>query len=134
MMMDITPLVNAIARLDEGFVRYLREIGDAQIRDGLIQRFEFTYELGHRMLRRYLALVAPSPGDYDQISFADMIRAANRQGLLRSDWPAWRHYRDMRSKTSHAYAENTAIEVVQGIPDFIEEIRFLRDELLRRLA
>jgi hypothetical protein len=46
--LDITPLANAINRLREGLVRHRREPGDKQLRDGLIQRFEFTYELCHR--------------------------------------------------------------------------------------
>jgi nucleotidyltransferase substrate binding protein (TIGR01987 family) len=114
--------------------RYERDITDTQIRDGLIQRFEFTYELGHKTLKRSLELVAPSPAGYDGIAFADMIRAANEQGLLRRDWPAWRGYREMRGKTSHTYAERAALAVVKDIPDFLAEIRFPRDELKRRLG
>ena len=47
--LDISPLVNAVARLREGLERHRREPQDEQLRDGLIQRFEFTYELSHRM-------------------------------------------------------------------------------------
>jgi nucleotidyltransferase substrate binding protein (TIGR01987 family) len=132
MTMDLIPLENAIARFEEGLARYHRDTTDTQIRDGLIQRFEFTYELGHKTLKRYLEFTAPSPGMYDEMAFADMIRSANEQGLLSGDWPAWRRYREMRGKTSHTYA--SALEVVGGLPDFLTEIRFLRDELKRRLA
>jgi hypothetical protein len=52
MKLDTTPLGNAVRRLREGLARHEREPGDEQIRDGLIQRFEFTYELCQRMLRR----------------------------------------------------------------------------------
>jgi hypothetical protein len=74
------------------------------LRDGLILRFEFTYELCHRLLRRYLRMVAASPEIYDQMPFQDPIRTGNEQGLLRSDWPAWRRFRDMRARTSHDLA------------------------------
>jgi len=40
--LDITLLENVVVRLDEGLRRYLKDVTDAQIRDGLIQRFEFT--------------------------------------------------------------------------------------------
>lgn len=36
---DLTPLSNAVDRLSEGLARYLRDVSDTQIRDGLIQRF-----------------------------------------------------------------------------------------------
>ncbi len=52
--LDITPLGNATNRLREGLARHLREPADEQLRDGLIQRFEFTYEVCHRLLRRYV--------------------------------------------------------------------------------
>ena len=68
------------------------------------------------------------------MAFQDLIRSANEQGLLAGDWPAWRTYRDMRSKTSHTYREAAAIEVVAGIPGFLAEAAFLRDRLAERLA
>ena len=51
--LDITPLERALARLEEGWRRYLQDPEDLQIRDGLIQRFEFTYELAHKMLSAF---------------------------------------------------------------------------------
>jgi nucleotidyltransferase substrate binding protein (TIGR01987 family) len=99
--LEISPLVNAVARLREGLERHRREPHDEQLRDGLIQRFQFTYELSRRLLRRYLRMVAASPDSYDQMPFQDLLRTGNERGLLRSDWPAWRRYRDMRASTSH---------------------------------
>ena len=132
MTLDISPFESAIARLTEGLARYRQDVTDTQIRDGLIQRFEFTYELGHKILKRYLEAGSSSPGEYDRMAFADLIRSANEKGLLLGDWPSWRKYRDMRSKTSHTYAEQAALEVVAGIPDFLAEAISLRDQLKRR--
>ncbi|HET8996410.1 MAG TPA: HI0074 family nucleotidyltransferase substrate-binding subunit [Acetobacteraceae bacterium] len=132
--LEITPLVSAVARLREGLDRHLREPADEQLRDGLIQRFEFTYELAHRLLRRYLREVSASPASLDQMTFADLIRSGNEQGLLRGDWPAWRRYRDMRARTSHTYDVTVAAQVVAGIPDFLAEAVYLRDQLQRRLT
>lgn len=134
MALDITPLVNAVARLQEGLARHQREPADEQVRDGLVQRFEYTYELSHRMLRRYLRTVSGSPDQFDAMPFQDLIRLGNQQGLLRGDWPAWRRYRDMRARTSHAYATAVAEQVVAGIPDFLADAIFLRDQLATRLA
>ncbi|MBF0784836.1 nucleotidyltransferase [Muribacter muris] len=125
-MLDFTPLENAIFRLDEGLARYLQDVSDIQIRDGLIQRFEFTYELSHKMLKRYLMAISPNPDYYDTISFQDLIRSANEYGLLQGNWTDWKQYREMRSRTSHTYDEATALTVVQGIPKFLAEVQFLQ--------
>lgn len=132
--LDLSPLERAIERLIEGLARYQQDVGDTQIRDGLIQRFEFTYEISHKMLKRYLEFASPTPEQYDDMSFADLIRSGNEQGLLLGAWPDWKRYRDMRSKTSHTYDEDVALEVVAGIPPFLAEARHLRDQLKARLA
>lgn len=134
MPLNITPLVNAVARLGEGWDVYARDPAQTLIRDGLIQRFEFTYEISHKMLKRHLEQVAANPTEFDGMPFQDLIRTASEQGILRGDWTAWRRYRDMRAKTSHTYDEAVALEVVAGIPDFIAEAQHLRDELARRIA
>ena len=68
------------------------------------------------------------------MAFQDIIRTANEQGLLLGNWTNWRRYREMRGKTSHTYDEAVAREVVAGIPAFLEEARYLRDQLKRRIA
>ncbi len=132
--LDLSPLERSIDRLSEGWERYQRDITDIQIRDGLIQRFEFTYEISHKMLKRYLETTAASPAAFDEMPFQDLIRSANEQNLLRGAWPDWRRYRDMRSRTSHTYDEEVALAVVAGIPDFLAEAIHLRDRIKARLA
>ena len=132
--LDISALEKAIRRLQEGLTRYQRDITDTQIRDGLIQRFEFTYEISHKMIKRYLESASATPEQYDAMPFADLIRSANEQSLLRGDWPKWRQYREMRSKTSHTYDEAVALDVVAGIPGFLQEAIELRDRLEARLS
>ena len=130
----ISLLEKAIERLEEGIARYLSNEEDTQIRDGLIQRFEFTYELGHKVLKRYLEYASANPSEFDEMTFQDIIRTANEQDLLLGDWPIWRGFRDMRAKTSHTYDQDVALAVVQGIPRFIEEAIYLRDKLRERLG
>jgi nucleotidyltransferase substrate binding protein (TIGR01987 family) len=134
MKLDTTSLGNAVRRLREGLARFEREPADEQIRDGLIQRFEFTYELSHKMLRRYLKETAASPDDIDRMPFADLVRTANAQGLLRSDWPVWRRFREMRARTSHTYDAKVASQVASAIPGFLEEAEHFYAELQRRLT
>jgi nucleotidyltransferase substrate binding protein (TIGR01987 family) len=132
--LDATALANAVQRLREGLARCAREPADEQLRDGLIQRFEFTYELGHKMLRRYLRETAASLDAFERMPFADLIRAGSAQGLPSAGWPAWRRFREMRSRTSHVYDAQAALAVVAGISEFLQEAEHLCSELQRRLA
>lgn len=134
MKLDTTSLGNAVRRLREGLARCERDPADEQIRDGLIQRFEFTYELSHKMLRRYLRATAASPDEIERLPFADLIRTRNAQGLLRGDWPVWWRFRGMRTRTSQPYDAKVASQVVDAVPAFLEEAEHLYAELQRRLA
>ena len=132
--LDLSALHKALVRLDEGYQRYLLDVQDLQIRDGLIQRFEFTYEISHKMLKRHLEMTSPNPDIFDAMPFADLIRTGKELSILKSDWSAWKLFREMRAKTSHTYDEEIAQTVVQVIPDFIEETRYLAQQLEIRQA
>ena len=132
MSLDLSPLLKAVTRLQEGWQRYQGQIHDILLRDGLMHRLETTYEISHKMLKRFLEQTAANPELFDAMSFADLIRSGNEKGLLLGDWPAWRLYRDMRSKTSHTYDEDVALQVVAGIPAFLHEAEYLAVQLQQR--
>jgi nucleotidyltransferase substrate binding protein (TIGR01987 family) len=134
MEIDISALERAIARLEEAVGVYRRDTSQSLIRDGLVQRFEFTYEIGHKLLRRYLATNAIPADLINSMNFADIIRIGNENGLLLGNWPRWKTFRDMRARTSHSYDEAVALDIVAGIPDFLDEARYLRDRLKERLT
>jgi len=130
--LDLQSIEGAIGRLAEALNALDAEPENTLIRDAVIQRFEFTYELSHKMLRRYLEMTAPNPQAIEQISFQDLIRTGNEQGLLRSDWERWREWRQARGITSHTYNEQMAQQVVAVIPDFLVEARHLCQQLQHR--
>ena len=134
MSLDLSSFANAVQRLREGLARHRAEPRDEQLRDGLIQRFEFTYELSHKTLRRYLSDQAGSRDEIAGLSFADLIRAGNAAGLLRGEWTAWRRFREMRTRSSHTCDAGKAEEVVTAIPDFLAESEHLLQELQRSSA
>ena len=131
---SVEPLIKVVQRLEEGLDRYHQNVNDIQIRDGLVQRFEFTYELSHKILKRYLEMNSPNPAEFDQMVFANMIRSGNEQGLLSCDWSVWKNFREMCGATSHAYDEVIAMKVVGAIPEFLQEAKFLVNQLQARLA
>jgi nucleotidyltransferase substrate binding protein (TIGR01987 family) len=121
MPLDFAPLTRAIGRLEEGLDRHRADPADSQLRDGLIQRFEFTYDLAHKMLRRALEAAAANPEEIDRMSFPTLIRTGFKQGMLASDWTHWRLWREMRNITSHTYDETKAMQVAGAIPEFLAE-------------
>lgn len=129
MTLDFSPLEHAAARLAEGLARHQGEPADAQLRDGLMQRFEFTYDLAPKMLRRQLEATADTPDVIDRMSFPELIRTGFEGGFLAQGWPAWETYRKMRNMTSHTYSEARARDVVAAIPDFLVEVRYLIERL-----
>ena len=129
MSVDLSLLHRAIERLDEGLARHRTDPDDAQLRDGLIQRFEFTYDLAHKTLRRVIEERSAGASEIDSLSFPGLIRTASEQGLLEMGWPRWKRYRDKRNITSHTYDEEKAKDVVLTIPDFLSEIRQLAKRL-----
>lgn len=109
--------------------RHLGAPEDEQLRDGLVQRFEFTHEIAHRTLERILESRAASPAEVEAPSFADLIRTASEQGLVAGGWSAWRLFREMRARTRHSDDARVAVEVVQGVPAFVDEARALHHAL-----
>jgi nucleotidyltransferase substrate binding protein (TIGR01987 family) len=130
---DYSPLGKAVQRLKEGLEALHREPENALYRDGVIQRFEFTYGLCASMLKRHLAQTAAVEPERE-ITFPALIRTASENGLLRSGWDVWYEFRNARNLTSHVYNENTARQVVEQIPRFAEEADYLYRELERTVT
>jgi nucleotidyltransferase substrate binding protein (TIGR01987 family) len=132
MALDLTSLENALTRFSEGLEMLKESPEDTLIRDGVIQRFEFTYELSHKMLKRYLEMGSANPAEFDSMVFADLIRTGNEQGLLLNGWDRWRDFRQARTNTSHSYDEGKAVLVVDLLPSFLDEAQFLLKQLQER--
>lgn len=126
---DFTALEKAVAALTEAVEARAAAPDDAFIRDASIQRFEFTYEVAHKMVRRHLAATEPSADAVRALSFPDLMRLAWQRGLLASDWRTWQTFRTARNATSHAYDAAKAEEVAAIIPAFLGEARHLLAKL-----
>lgn len=127
--LDLSSLEHALAALDRGLKRALPAPTDEELRDACIQRFEFSFELCWKLLKRRLELDLPSPASVDGMNYRELFRVGAEQGLV--DEPsAWFVYRDMRNITSHTYHAAKAAEVFAVIPAFAAHARVL----LTRLA
>lgn len=130
---DLTPLEKAHNSLKEILIRYDKEYHDLAIRDAVIQRFEYTYSLALKMIRRYLELSLDEPMSVDGMDFNSIIRKSNEIGLIFNNLEKWNSYRLARNLTSHTYDENKAMEVVSIVPQFEKEIEFLLNGLKKRI-
>lgn len=127
--LDFTALENSLQRLGEVVEIYKENPQDTIVRDSLIQRFEFTYSITLKTLRKYFIERAFIVDDVNKLSFNEMVRTAMQLNLLKSDLAKWTEFREMRNLISHTYDENVALKVSGIVPDFYEEITYLLKEL-----
>jgi nucleotidyltransferase substrate binding protein (TIGR01987 family) len=138
-MLNFSSLDNAITQLEMSLTYANSDLAktDSNVallfRSASIQAFEYTYELSHKFLKRYLEATDPSPQTIDAMNFQDLIRTGAEKGLLKNSWDVWQLYRKARGTTSHTYSEMTASKVFSMIPNFLEDARFLRDKLVERI-
>lgn len=130
--LDLQPLRGAISSVDDGLAvlsggAWTEEptgVVFNTLRAGVIQSFEYTYELSVKMLRRRLRLDFESRSVVDGASFKDLIRMAGERGLV-SSVEAWFGFRDLRNATAHTYDLKKAEQVAAEIPAFVGEAKFL---------
>ncbi|MBI4996461.1 MAG: nucleotidyltransferase substrate binding protein [Rhodocyclales bacterium] len=127
--------IERLALQREYFEKALNRLGEALaldesdvVRDAIIQRFEFTFEMAWKAMFRYLTdkgeRVAAKAWAVLPIAF---------ESLLIEDAEAWDKMRDYRNETSHEYSQIKAQEVAA----FVRQRAYpalcaLRDELAKR--
>lgn len=131
--LDVSSLEKAVLSLDQALKACEKESANTLYRDASIQRFEYTYELCHKLLKRYLEITEPNAEEIDQMAFSMLIRTASEKGLLLNDWEKWRQYRHARNMTSHVYDEKKALEVYTVIPAFLNDAQYLLNQLKERI-
>ena len=132
--LDLSSFDKALRSLERALDQWRLFPEDEFIRDSCIQRFECSYELAVKFLRRYLSMTESSRDTIEQLSFPALIRTAYEKGLLLNDWSVWIVYRDKRNTTSHTYDEKKAALIVQVLPDFLIEAQYLFARLKESLA
>ncbi|GHV21315.1 nucleotidyltransferase [Planctomycetales bacterium] len=134
--LDLTNLKNAVAALEravkvstqsEGFDAGTREV----IRAGVIQSFEFTYELCWKFMKRWLEINL-SPGIADGITRRELYRYAAENRLI-AEVKSWFNFQDDRNKTSHTYDGETAASVYASACEFLPYAQDFLARLEQRL-
>lgn len=101
----ITKLTEAIKYIDTEFEN-ADDVLEEIIKEGLIQRFEYTYEMAWNVMKDY----ALYQGNTDIGGSRDAIRYAFSTNLV-ADGDMWMEMIKSRIKTLHTYNEETAQEI-----------------------
>lgn len=118
MKIDLTSLERAIDALRRGVTRSTAAPEDEELRDAVIQRFEFTMDLSWKMIQRFLK--GAGVPDSEIRTKRDLFREAARLGLIEDPERWFTHY-EARNATSHTYNQEIAVQVYQ------QALRFFKD-------
>ena len=124
----LSDLKEAVLRLDEAYEKYDKLDLSRLEKDGIIQRFEFTFELSWKLMQVVLT------DQHKQVyGVKTVIRESAKLGLVDSPIK-WFGFLDARNLTAHAYKQKTADEVLKKAKKFgiivkklIKEVEVLYD-------
>lgn len=114
MLQKIENFRRAVERLQEALTDSARNPESTVIRDGVIQRFEFTFELAWKSLREYMA---DQGADMSGVVFSKQVFKAAYAAQLIDDEQVWLDMLTSRNITSHVYDDQQAAQVVADIRD-----------------
>lgn len=140
MEFSIQPLKKAIASLERSirFAQAWEEThgtacdGVETIRAGVIQNFEFVYELSWKYMQRWLKNNV-SPERVEGVSRKELFRMAIEQQLI-VDFEKWVIFHEARNRATHTYDEANANEVYALASEFLSVAQPLYDRLEERMT
>lgn len=114
----------ALKKLEEAFA----ESGYSLCLDGTIKRFEFTFEMAWKALRKFLLYEGA-----ECTSVRDCIKKAYQSGFIKEE-DRWLNILKDRNVTSHIYDEKEAEDIYQRIKDvYFAEFKKLKDRLIEKM-
>ncbi len=116
----------ALAALEQGLSEFEQYPQLLTLRDGVIQRFEFTMDTSRQLLVRVLREVF---GIEEANARKDTFREAAKLGLV-ADAESWMAHMAARNRTSHTYDSKIAEQVFAQVPRLLPDVR----DLLQRLS
>ena len=117
--------LRAVQRLGEALEEYAANPTDT-VRDGVIQRFEFTFDLAWKSLKEYMQ----DQGATTPLQFPKQVLREAYAAELIDDESVWLDMLNARNQTSHLYDDATAQEIYSQIES---EFVSLFDKLIEQL-
>ena len=125
--LNLDAFQKALNQLDEGLKQAKLSPKDELLRDGVIQRFEYSMDLSWKMLQRYFKVIA----QIDEAAIRtkkDIFREAARLKLI-ADAEAWIGHYEARNETSHIYNAEIAKSVFERAQIFLPDAKALLESL-----
>ncbi|TNG95210.1 nucleotidyltransferase [Pasteurellaceae bacterium USgator11] len=117
---------SAVAQLNDAVLQYRYTDIDI-IKEGIIQRFEFTHELAWKLMKDILL----AEGFQDVLGSRSATRMAFNQGLV-SEGQIWLDMIDSRNRTVHTYNVQVLTEEFQKIVDvYLPQFLTFKDKVVR---
>ncbi len=107
----VTSLNNALNVAAPASLDVMSEDQQVVIKAGVIQNFEFTYELCWKFMKRWLDVNLGSTY-VEGVARRELFRLSAENKLI-EDVDQWMEYHDARNETSHTYDLDTAEEIFQ---------------------
>lgn len=127
--LDLSLLERASGRLQQALAEYHSHPELESLRDSVVIRFVFTYELLLQAIFRYVELEHRKSTPESELTKSRVIRRANDLGVLRAEWPQFVQFRDARNDVAHAYSEARALRVVELADQLASEAQFLLERM-----
>ena len=125
--LNLEPLEKAIEQLRSGIKQSQADPDNELLRDGVIQRFEYTMDLSWKMIQRYLKHIAQVEESAIRTK-KDLFREAGRLRLI-TNVEAWFGYYEARNETSHTYDPPIAESVFKQAEMFLPDATRLLEAL-----
>lgn len=110
---DVKPLLQA----NDSLIEAMSQVTNDLTRDGAIQRFEYTFELAWKTMKRLLRAKG-SEVNHPR----DVFREAAAESYI-ADPSQWFVFLEKRNKSTHIYKKEIADEVFSELPRFVVAMR-----------
>ena len=135
MLLDLSSLEHAVDSLERAIKVASSTIkgkvntdNEQVIRAGVIQNFEFTYELCWKFMQRWLKENQNKADAAQPLTRKELFRMAARSGIIKGPTP-WFEYSDARNLTAHTYDQEKAEIVYKTALTFVADARYLLEQL-----
>lgn len=139
MNLDLSSLEKSVASLGRAVAYSTARIAESEdsvqievLRAGVIQNFEFTYELCWKFMKRWLEFNV-GKSVVDGVPRRELFRLA-AESLLINEVECWMRFHEARNQTSHIYDPEISEEVFQIAVSFVSEAQKFLETLKSKNA